>query len=91
MSKLEGLVGFGLLGSTIITAATYGAADAHGLSAPEKEYIVPFFGASGFCFGANVGSSADKLDPKVGGVFAIAVTALLGASYGISYAVVKLT
>lgn len=85
MTKLEGLVGLGILGSTVVTGLTYGIAEAKGFIVPGKEYILPFFGVCGFCFGANPSSPADKLDPQVGAVCAGFTAALWGVSYGVGY------
>jgi len=91
MSRLEGILGFGILGLTVMTDLTYGVAEAKGGTMPGKEYIMPLLGVSGFCFGTIPSSPADRVDPKVGGVYAGVTAMLWGVSYGLGYLVEKLT
>jgi len=91
MSKLEGIVGLGILGSAVVTGLSYGMAEAKGSSMPGKEYVLPLLALSGFCFGAKPSSPADKADPKVGGIYAGVIAALWGVSFALGYGVERLT
>ena len=91
MSKLEGLLGLGIVSSTVVTGLTHGVADAKGIHISGREYVGPLLAASGFCFGARSTHPDQKVDVKVGGIYAGAIAAVWGVSFGLGYLVERLT
>ena len=91
MGKLEGLLGLGIVSSTVVTGLSYWVAEAKGALMHGKEQVLPLFGLFGFCFGARSTHPDQKVDVKVGGVYAGVTAAVWGVSFGLGYLVERLT
>jgi len=91
MSKLEGLLGFGIFSVAAASGYMFGLTYAKGLN-PSQEmfYFLPFIGTAGFVFGARTNHPQGP-DVKVGGVYAGATAVIGGIGFAAGYAAEILT
>ena len=84
--KLEAMLGLSTFGLAAVSGVVYGIAHAKGLEFSRTNlYLLPFLSATGFCFGARTTHPDQKIDAKVGGVYAGATAAVGAISFGVGY------